>query len=145
MLTLQNLLVISDPKYLNSVYRVDLYKVTENFDNLGNYIHVIGVLSEASKSKKCSIKCYSKEITELSPVKVYCSCDLFKSRYETLLAEKGSAELRDRRLPKTSNPSFKLGLCPHLIFMAKVALKANKNDKNNVKGPRISNRLKRKT
>lgn len=148
MLTLGSLIASSDiTKLYSTSYKLELFRKTQEHAENGNFLQFLGVIAGDQKARKCSIKVYSATVTETSPVVVYCSCEMFRNKYETLLASRGSAKSlhTGNKLPTKANPTFKIGLCPHLLFLAKAAVASNSEaaKAKNVKGYSVSNKLKR--
>jgi len=150
MLTLSTVLRATNPDYLRQAvkYRAEYFKIDKAKDSQGSHIRISSVIDGGSKPRKATIKCYDNTISPSSRCMVSCSCDLFQYKLEIALAARGSAtvERAEANVPMKTNPQMLPGLCPHLAYLARLALSSDTAKQAAVKQsvkPKISPKLKK--
>jgi hypothetical protein len=142
------MLKATDPEFLRSSsrYRADSFKKSSDKNDKGEHIKFVGIINGNSGQRRAIIRCYDKTIGPGSHCMVSCTCDHFKYKLEVALAARGSAKLEnaDPKMPVKANPKFLPGLCPHLTYLAKLALAADTTQKAAEQAKTaISDKLKR--
>lgn len=149
MLTLGELLKLSAPKVVRLAgrYRADYFRVIEP-DQSNKTKRIVGIISGGDKPRKTMIEVTDPKASTSSRALVYCSCPFFIHNLEIALAARGSAKILNAKvaMPNKTNQKFQPGLCPHLVFLAKLALSAESTQKRaEQKTVKIDKRLKTTT